>query len=271
MMEHPMQRSESRLCARRSFSFWCGVFVALWLIAWSQTAALAQEGGAASTAHATSFVSWFYDAEGIFFFPQLGISIGLVAIIIANFLCVRRANFVPDEFVQSFENFVKEKKFKEAFELAKKDESVLGRMVANGLPRLSVGYQEALDAMQEIGEEDDMKYEHRLSYLALIGNIATLVGLLGTVWGMVASFMEIGKSDVAPKPSVLAKGVSQALLTTIIGLLQAIPAIICFTVLKNRIARLMLDVGMIGERLLQPFKTVAVRKPTEPAQPAAAS
>jgi biopolymer transport protein ExbB len=233
--------------------------------------ARAQGSEAAPAAQEKSFIRWVYDSEGIFFFPQLGLSVGVVAIIISNFLGVRRGTFLPDEFIQSFEGFVKEKKFKEAFELAKKEESFLGRLIATGLPRLSVGYQEAIESMQELGEEESMKYEHRLSYLALIGNIATLVGLLGTVWGMVASFMEIGKSDVAPKPSVLAQGVSQALLTTIIGLLQAIPAIVCFTVLKNRVAKLIMEVGSVSERLMQSFKTVAVRKPAEVAQPAASS
>ncbi len=221
------------------------------------------DAAAPATAPKKSFFVWVYEAEGIFFFPQLGISIAVVALITTNFLATRRSHFVPAEFTQSFEGYVKEKKFKEAFDLAKNEESFVGRLVATGLQRLSVGYQEAISAMEELGEEENMKYEHNLSYLALIGNIATMVGLLGTVWGMVASFMVIGSSDVSPKPSVLAQGVSQALVTTVAGLVQAIPAIIFFTVLKNRVARLTLEVGTTSDRLLQPFKAVAVRRPVE--------
>jgi biopolymer transport protein ExbB len=241
------------------------------LSSWS-TPSFAQDEGAAAppTAEKKSFIRWVYDAEGIFFFPQLGISIAVVALITTNLLATRRNLFLPEEFTKNFESQVKEKKFKEAFELAKKEESFVGRLVAAGLQRLSVGYAEAISAMEELGEEENMKSEHRLSYLALIGNIATLVGLLGTVWGMVASFMVIGSSDVAPKPSVLAQGVSQALVTTVLGLLQAIPAIIFFTVLKNRVAQLTLEVGTTSEQLMQPFKAVAVRRPAEGA-PAAAS
>ncbi len=234
--------------------------------------ALAQEEGdaaAAAPALKKSFIRWVYDAEGIFFFPQLGISIAVVALICTNFLATRRRLFLPEEFTRTFEGQVKDKKFKEAFELAKKEESFVGRLVAAGLQRLSVGYQEAIAAMEELGEEESMKHEHRLSYLALIGNIATLVGLLGTVWGMVAAFMVIGSSDVAPKPSMLAQGVSQALVTTVLGLLQAIPAIIFFTVFKNRIAQLTLEVGTQSEQLMQPFKAVAVRRPAEGAAPTA--
>jgi biopolymer transport protein ExbB len=247
------------------------LLAALTVSVWAAPIMAQEEGAAATPAPAKkSFVRWIYEAEGIFFFPQLGISIAVVALITTNLLGTRRMVFLPEEFTKNFESQVKEKKFKEAFELAKKEESFVGRLVAAGLQRLSVGYPEAIAAMEEIGEEENMKFEHRLSYLALIGNIATLVGLLGTVWGMTASFMVIGSSDVAPKPSVLAQGVSQALVTTVLGLLQAIPAIVFFTVLKNRIAQLTLEVGTTSEQLMQPFKAVAVRRPAEGA-PAPAS
>ena len=220
----------------------------------------AQQEPAVTAQPAKSFVRWVYDAEGVFFFPQMGISIAIVALICSNILTTRRKLFVPQEFSSSFESHVKEKRFKEAYELAKTEPSFLGKLVAIGLQRLAVGYPEAIEAMEELGEEESMKYEHRLSYLALAGNIATLVGLLGTVWGMTASFMEIGKSDLAPKPSVLAQGVSQALVTTVLGLLQAIPAIIAFTFLKNRLAQLTLEVGAVSEQLMQPFKSVSARR-----------
>jgi biopolymer transport protein ExbB len=111
--------------------------------------------------------------------------------------------------------------------------------------------------MQEIGEDEGMKFDHRLSYLAMLANIATMVGLLGTVWGMVAAFMVIAQSDTSPKPSELATGVSQALVTTVWGLLQAIPAIIGHTVMKNRISRMMLETGIAAERMLSRFQSLS--------------
>jgi len=212
-----------------------------------------------------SFIQWLITASGFFFFPQLFISIALIALIVTNLLAVRRRNFIALEFVSQFETLVKERKFNEAFELARQEVSMVGRLIAAGLQRLTAGYSEAVRAMQETGEEENMKYEHRLSYLALIGNVATLVGLLGTVWGMVSAFMVIGQSDVAPKPSELARGVSQALVTTVMGLIQAIPAIIFFTILRNRTAALILEVGIVGERLMQNFKGVVARRPAEAA------
>ena len=84
--------------------------------------------------------------------------------------------------------------------------------------------------------------------------------------GMVAAFMVIAQSDTSPKPSELATGVSQALVTTVWGLLQAIPAIVAHTVIKNRISRMMLETGITAERLLSRFQSLT--KPSKSASSA---
>lgn len=207
-----------------------------------------------------SVLEWIYRAEGGFFWPQLAISIALVALIVTNALALLPSRFVPPHLVEDFDRLVKERKYSDAFELVKSDGSFLAQVVTAGLMRLPEGYQEAIEAMQEVAEEETMKHEHRLSYLAMLGNIATMVGLLGTVWGMVRSFRTIAVSDVTPKPSELAQGVSQALVTTIGGLMQAIPAIFFFTILKNLLARRVLEVGIRSERMMHRFKGVSVQR-----------
>jgi biopolymer transport protein ExbB len=212
--------------------------------------------------HEPTILEWIYEAEGGFFWPQLAISMAILALIVTNILGLMGSRFVPQHVVDQFEQLVKERKFSDAFELVRNDPSFLGQVVTAGLLRLPDGYQEAIEAMQEVAEEETMKHEHRLSYLAMLANIATMVGLLGTVWGMVRSFRIIGIHDVTPKPSELAQGVSQALVTTIVGLLQAIPAILFFTILRNLLARRVLEVGILSERMMQRFKGVPVqRKP----------
>jgi biopolymer transport protein ExbB len=105
-----------------------------------------------------------------------------------------------------------------------------------------------------VGEEENMKLEHRLSYMALIGSIAPMVGLLGTVDGMIGSFSVIANSPTTPKPNELAAGIATALFTTLIGLVIAIPAIAVYNILKNRVSRLVLEVGIISEDLLSRFQ-----------------
>ncbi len=108
--------------------------------------------------------------------------------------------------------------------------------------------------MQEVGEEETMKLEQRLSYIALIGNLAPMVGLLGTVDGMIRSFQVIANGGATPKPSELAGGISTALFTTLVGLLIAIPAIAAYNILRNRLFRLLLEVGMLSENLMSRFE-----------------
>jgi biopolymer transport protein ExbB len=149
-----------------------------------------------------------------------------------------------------------EKRYQEAYELAKNDESFLGLVLSAGLGKLKEGYSQAIEAMQEVGEEENMKLEHRLSYMALVGTIAPMVGLFGTVDGMIRSFQVIANATAAPSPAELAKGISTALFTTLIGLAIAIPALAAYNILRNRVARLVLEVGIISEGLMSRFQNV---------------
>jgi len=204
-----------------------------------------------------SYLVWFYKALGLrYVVIFLAISFTLVAFFVMNLLVTRRDNICPLHLVETFEGHLNEKQYQEAYELAKADESILGQVLASGLAKLSTGYDNALAAMQETGQEESLKMDQRLSILALIGTIAPMFGLLGTVDGMVASFQVIARSSTTPKPSELAQGISMALVTTIIGLWLAIPAILAFNLLKNRQSKLLLEAGIISENLMKRFQGV---------------
>lgn len=208
-----------------------------------------------------SYLSWFYGALGAFYtIIFLGLSFSLVGLVVMNILAARRAMIVPPQLIEGFDSQLKEKKFQEAYDLAKADESFLGQVLSAGLAKVSQGYEKAIEAMQEVGEEENMKLEQRLSYIALIGTISPMVGLLGTVDGMVRSFTVIANSSVTPKPSELAQGISTALVTTLVGLWLAIPAIAIYHILRNRVARLVLEVGIQSEGLMARFQNVGAKK-----------
>ncbi len=188
------------------------------------------------------------------------ISFSLVALVVMNMLAARRESLVPATLVQTFEQHLNDKRFQEAYELAKRDDSFLGQVLAAGMAKLQQGYAPAIEAMQEVGEEETMKIEHRLSYIGLLGTISPMVGLLGTVDGMVESFMVIANQATAPPPQDLAKGISTALITTLVGLWLAIPAIAIFGILKNRFQRMSLEVGIVAEQLMSRFQNVVAKK-----------
>ena len=102
-----------------------------------------------------------------------------------------------------------------------------------------------------------MTMEHKIGYLALIGSIAPMLGLLGTVQGMIDAFSVIASSDASPKPKDLAAGISTAMVTTLAGLIVCIPAMIAYSMFKNRMSRLVLEVGVVSEGLMARFN----RKP----------
>lgn len=208
-----------------------------------------------------SFLAYIWNACGWFWGPAfLLVSFILVALIMMNLLQVRRDVLLPAQFVEEFEQKLNAKDFQGAYEYARGDDSFVARVLASGMSRLSRGYEEAVEGMQEAGEDENMSLEHRLSYVALIGTIAPMMGLMGTVQGMISSFDKIAMSAVSPKPSELADGISTALVTTLIGLVLAIPAMVFHSILKNRVQRMVLEIGMVSESLMGRFAQVGKQK-----------
>lgn len=217
-----------------------------------------------------SLLEWTIEASGLWLIPLGLCSFWMVAIIVVNVMQVRRENMMPPELIEAFEQKLSAKDYQGAYETAKADDSFLARVLAAGLGKLNRGYEEAIEGMQEVGEEENMTLEHRLSMLALIGAIAPMLGLMGTVQGMIASFAVIAKGGGQPEPAELAKGVSTALFTTLEGLIIAIPAMFAFGLLRNRVARLVLEVGMVSEGLMSRFSTLGKGKSAGGAAPASA-
>lgn len=211
-----------------------------------------------------SFLSWMIEASGIFGLLILLLSFVMVALVMMNILQVRRDNFVPPAFIESFEQRLNTRDYQGAYEEARQDESLVARILAAGLSKLNQGYDKAVEGMQEVGDDENMAYDHRLSYLALISAIAPMLGLMGTVYGMIASFRVIATSATTPKPSELAGGISSALFTTLEGLVVAIPAMVFYAFLRNRIARFLLETSMVSEGLMSRFAQAGKQQAAKP-------
>ena len=208
---------------------------------------------------AKSALGWLIEALGIYLFVFLLISVALVSLMIMNFLAVRRSVVCPPDLIDGFQAHLDEKQYQEAYELAKADESFLGNVLSAGLSKVSTSYKHSVAAMQDVGAEENMKLEHRASYLALIGTLAPMIGLLGTVDGMIRSFYTIATAGTSPDANKLAEGISTALLTTLVGLLIAIPAIAAYNIVKNMIQKLVLDVGITSDNLMGRFEKVGTK------------
>jgi biopolymer transport protein ExbB len=223
----------------------------------AQDASTEQDAADAAEPENITYLSWAAESLGWFYgLVFLGLSFTMVALFVMNLLTARRENVIPSELVSGFEQRLDAQQYQEAYDLARGDESFLGHVLTAGLAKVSsAGYAQAIEAMQEVGEEENLRLEHRLSHLALIGTISPMIGLLGTVSGMINSFQVIATTATgAPDPQKLAMGVSTALFTTLVGLALAIPALAAYNLLRNRVARLVLEVGIVSEGLMSRFQ-----------------
>ncbi|MEZ6093749.1 MAG: MotA/TolQ/ExbB proton channel family protein [Pirellulaceae bacterium] len=231
---------------------------------WGPSLAQAFQDQAADAAKGNdvSILGWLTNALGpLYIIVFFGLSFILVALCVMNILAARRDTVCPQGLVEGFEALLDEKKYQDAYELAKADESFLGNVLSSGLARLSSGYDHSVEAMQEVGQEESMKLQHRLSYLGLIGTISPMVGLFGTVHGMISSFFAIAAAGGgSPDATQLADGISKALVTTLIGLAIAIPAILAYNILRNRYELLELEVGITSGNLMGRFEKVPSKK-----------
>lgn len=188
----------------------------------------------------------------------LVLSFVFVALVVMCFMQVRKQLLLPESLAHQFEQHLEAKEYQPAYELAKNDDSYLGHVLAAGMSKLQAGYSESVASMEEAQGIEQMKLEHKISYISLIGALAPMLGLLGTVQGMVDSFKKISDNPgVAPKPEQLAEGIATALVTTLIGLWIAIPAISFFHLFRNRVEEINSDASEESMRLMARFKSIS--------------
>jgi biopolymer transport protein ExbB len=181
-----------------------------------------------------------------------GLSIYFFSVVIDQFMKLRLKLVIPPQLVQTVDGLLGEKKFKEAYDALKGDKSLFARSVTAGVERLSHGIDRGMEAMVGVAEDGKMTMEHKASVIATVGQISPMLGLLGTVLGMVLAFQEIAKGG-QPKPAELADNIGIALISTLEGLILAIPAIFFFGLFRNKISRLIFEVESLGESFLWRF------------------
>jgi biopolymer transport protein ExbB len=196
----------------------------------------------------------------------LFISIGLIALIVLLAMELRMAAAIPPGFVEDFTDTVNRRKFKEAYEMAREDSSFLGRVMTTGMTRLQYGIEDARDAAFNMVESVKAGKEQLVTFLATIGTLGPMIGLVGTVWGMILSFMELGRGGT-PSPAKLADGISHALVVTLLGIGLSVPAIFFHAFFRNRLIRIAMDTSNVADDLLTQMYHNS-KKPAPAAPPA---
>jgi biopolymer transport protein ExbB len=131
---------------------------------------------------------------------------------------------------------------------------VLAFVIAKGLEEVDSGWASMEKSMEDALAEQSARLFRKIEYLTAIGNIAPMIGLLGTVVGMIFAFQQVALSRGSAGAGDLAEGIYQALITTVGGLLIAIPALGAFAVLRNRVDQLVAEVAYEALHVLRPLK-----------------
>ncbi|MDA0836210.1 MAG: MotA/TolQ/ExbB proton channel family protein [Planctomycetota bacterium] len=201
-------------------------------------------------------------------FVQKGRAIGYVLILmsfvsvgfaIEHALTISRSNLIPRSFLEDVNQLLDGKQYDEATKRCEENRSFAAGIIAAGLSERGTGVMGYIDmqtAMQEAGEAQASKFYRKIEVLSVVSRVAPMLGLLGTVTGMIRAFETIARAESAPNPADLAVGISEALVTTCMGLIVAIPTFCIVSFFRNKLDGLVGEAEATVEHMMSRFKKV---------------
>jgi len=193
----------------------------------------------------------------------LGLSIAAVYLVFDQIMTLRRSEIIPDGLHDAVRQALLRGNAAEADAACRRQPSVLSYTLVCGLSELDLGWSEVEKAVEDALAEQSARLMRKIEYLSLIGNIAPMVGLLGTVTGMILAFQQVATSAGAAGAGDLAEGIYQALVTTVGGLVVAIPSLGAFAICRNRVDSLIAEVAQRANHALSPIKRRQTSRRTE--------
>ena len=187
---------------------------------------------------------------GIVMYPIFLCSIVALAVFIERLLILRRKRIIPGEFIQAIEAQITAQDIKGAMALCEKDHSSISNIFLSGLKNAGKGMWLVKEAIEERGGRESIILEKRVGILSTIAQLSPLLGLLGTVSGMIKTFNVISLQGVG-NPTMLAGGISEALITTATGLCVAIPTLVCYRIVKDKADSLIFEMEENSVRIIE--------------------
>src|SRR5262245_22104510 len=194
---------------------------------------------------------WFIYSSGLIGLFILILSIYFVATVIRLFIELRPEVAMPTEVVAQCEQLLANRDYQGLYDAANHSSSLYGKLVSVGIAELPNGLAEAREVMDRNCDAETVDMERKISMLAVLGTLGPMIGLVGTLKGMIASFAVIALSDTQLKASEVAGGISEALLLTFEGVALSVPAIYFFAVFKNRVAKISVETLLAADELVR--------------------
>ncbi len=242
------------------------------LLCFPAGAALAQDGAGEAAGGPRSFARMFFWSDSllglIIIWLLVVMSIATIALLIHFLLQNRKATIMPEEVVADLEGLLSERKFRDAIELAEEDESVFAEVVHAALAEASNGFGAMERAVEETGDLAATRKVRAIELLNVFGAVGPMIGLFGTVYGMIVAFQTIVEQGGQPSPEELAAGISTALVTTFWGLIVGIPAVAAAALIRNRVEGLVTEAMVEADQLIGRFRPGGGKKKAggEPAE-----
>jgi biopolymer transport protein ExbB len=158
-----------------------------------------------------------------------------VVIIIERLLFFRKIKIDESKMIDRLKVTLEKKHFDEALSICETNPSPVTNLMKVGIEHRQYGREVLKDAIVDAANLEIPALERNISALGTIANIAPLLGLLGTVFGIISSFGILGTLGVQPDPAMLARGIAEALISTASGIIVALPAIIFYNYLVNKV------------------------------------
>ncbi|MDQ7779600.1 MAG: MotA/TolQ/ExbB proton channel family protein [Planctomycetota bacterium] len=231
------------------------VFMAgtVWLYAQTPAPATDPNAAAAPQAAARKSMVDMIKAGGLVGHCIILINVGSFALAIELFMTLKRDKLCPPHLIGEIEALLEEENYEEALALCDSNKSFMTAVMAAGIAKVGLGYDQMRTAMQEAGDFESFKLNTKINWLSLIYQVGPMLGLFGTVTGMIGAFQVI-ENTANPSPKQLARGIYEALVTTVEGLIVAMPTLTVFFYFKARLGRLLTEAGIVTEELVERFR-----------------
>ena len=191
---------------------------------------------------------------GIFVYPILLCSIVALSIFLQKMWILRTNTILPGFFLERLYLYLSKNKFSEALNLASLNNSSIARIAYVALQKNGSSKEQIKESMEGAGRREALELGRHIEGLGAISNASTLLGLLGTISGMIKIFSVISENTIVD-PASLAGGISEALYTTAFGLVVAIPAFIAYKYLIGRSEEFVNELEDEGRRIIEEMST----------------
>ena len=205
-------------------------------------------------AHAKSFMESVIMDGGAIGWVIILLSVATVALIIEYSVNVRADKICPPEIIDEVEALLEEDDYQEALELCESEPNFVTRSLAAGLPRINEGYLAVKESVEATASIEAVKLQQKIGWMLFLSNVAPMLGLFGTVYGMIEAFNVIVEKGANLGPADLAGGISAALVTTFLGLFVAIPAVAAYQFFRNKATRISIHFADVLEEMIERFR-----------------